>query len=152
MPAYHDHNWGVWRNVTWEWGTGQGTTQALLYGGVRGGSSNTGSAPFFLAWLDRDGVAQVYRFSAVERIGHRPIPGEPGWFAPDSLRIVAVRAGDTLRVTATVRDVAASSSAAAGADRRFLQMRARWVARGSAAGRVVADSGMGFFETWLERE
>ena len=55
---------------------------------MRGGSSNSGSAPFFLAWLDRDGVAQVYRFSAVERLGRRPIPGEPGWFAPDSLRIL----------------------------------------------------------------
>jgi hypothetical protein len=152
VPAYHDHNWGVWRNVTWEWGTGRGTTQALLYGGVRGGSSNDGSAPFFLAWLDANGVAQVYRFSAVERLGRRAIPDMPGWLAPDSLRIVAVRAGDTLRVTATVQDVAASTSATAGADRRFLQMRARWRAVGTAAGRAVADSGMGFFETWLERE
>jgi hypothetical protein len=23
-PAYHDHNWGVWRDVSWEWGQGAG--------------------------------------------------------------------------------------------------------------------------------
>ena len=23
-PAYHDHNWGVWRDVTWEWGAARG--------------------------------------------------------------------------------------------------------------------------------
>ena len=33
-PAYHDHNWGVWRAVTWEWGAGTGHDLSLLYGGV----------------------------------------------------------------------------------------------------------------------
>src|SRR5688572_14874601 len=36
VPAYHDHNWGVWRDVRWEWGTGQGDRFNLLYGGVYG--------------------------------------------------------------------------------------------------------------------
>jgi len=36
VPAYHDHNWGVWRDVTWEWGAARGTRFNLLYGGVYG--------------------------------------------------------------------------------------------------------------------
>ena len=35
--AYHDHNWGVWRDVTWEWGAARGLNTSVLYGGVRTG-------------------------------------------------------------------------------------------------------------------
>jgi hypothetical protein len=31
-PAYHDHNWGTWRNVHWDWGTaGQRCVRAVLW-------------------------------------------------------------------------------------------------------------------------
>lgn len=148
IPAYHDHNWGSWRAVTWEWGTGRGLTHALLYGGVLAAGS-IGTVPFFLGLEDSLGLQQVYRFSEVERIGRRPVPGIPGVVAPDSLRIAAARGGDTLNVEARITDVTASRSRAAGPDRLFLQMRGRWRATGTAAGAIVADSGTGFFETWL---
>ncbi|MBV9774054.1 MAG: hypothetical protein JO040_08900, partial [Gemmatimonadetes bacterium] len=32
--AYHDHNWGTWRNVTWEWGSASDSALSLLYGVV----------------------------------------------------------------------------------------------------------------------
>lgn len=153
--AYHDHNWGTWADVTWEWGMGQGRDHALLYGGVRGprrgdGGGEASAAPFFLALVDSLGVRQVYRFSAVERFGRRALPGHPGVTAPDSLAIRAHRGTDTLRVTMAISDVAASRSGAAGMSRVFLQMRARWTVVGTAAGQPVRDGGTGFFETWLE--
>ncbi len=150
-PAYHDHNWGSWRNVTWEWGTARGRAHALVYGGVLVDDSvgGVGRAPFFLALVDSLGVRQVYRFASVERTGSRPVRDAPGVRAPASLRIVARRGSDTLRVDVRVTDVHATRSGAAGMERVFLQMRGRWTATGAAAGRTVSDTGSGFFETWL---
>lgn len=152
-PAYHDHNWGTWADVTWEWGMGHGRDHALLYGGVRGPGARgdvAGTAPFFFTLVDSLGVRQVYRFAAVTRHGERAVPGAPGVRAPDSLAIVAVRGSDTVRVAVAILDATASRSAAAGMERVFLQMRGRWGLAGKAAGVAIADSGTGFFETWLD--
>jgi hypothetical protein len=151
-PAYHDHNWGVWRAVTWEWGAGRGASHALLYGGIlTAARSSGGSAPFFLALVDSLGVQQVYRFDRVERLGGQSLPGMGELLAPDSLRLVASTATDTLRLVIRLEGGAASPAATPGVDRVFLQLRGTWRLQGSAAGRVVADSGSGFFETWLAR-
>lgn len=150
VSAYHDHNWGSWRAVTWEWGSGRGIRHALLYGGVISQGSG-GTAPFFLALEDSLGVRQLYRFDSVEHLGSRDVPGMPGIVAPESLRINASRLGDSLRIDVRVVDVAASRSPVAGPGRVFLQMRGQWKATGTAAGVAVADSGTGFFETWVNR-
>jgi hypothetical protein len=154
-PAYHDHNWGTWSDVTWEWGMGHGREHALLYGGVRGPGARgdvAGTAPFFLTLVDSLGVRQVYRFTNVVRHGRRAVPGSPGVYAPDSLAMLALRGSDTLRLGVAILDATASRSAAAGMERVFLQMRGRWGLEGRAAGVQIRDSGLGFFETWLEGE
>lgn len=150
-PAYHDHNWGSWRAVTWEWGTGRSATRALLYGGVIPGNRAPAQVPYFLALEDSLGIAQVYRFDQVRSLGARDVPGAAGIVAPDSLAITATHGEDTLRLAIRVVDVAASTSAAAGPDRVFLQLRGRWSLGGTAGGAVVSDSGTGFFETWVGR-
>jgi hypothetical protein len=150
IPAYHDHNWGSWREVTWEWGTARGATHALLYGGVRQGDAvaTRGTAPFFLALLDTLGVQQVYRFRDVAGVGARPVAGYPGVTAPESLLIHATRLGDSLLVRVRVLDVHATRPPNGGG-RVFLQMRGAWSVAGRAAGVPVADSGLGFFERWV---
>jgi|CXWL01.1.fsa_nt_gi hypothetical protein len=150
LPAYHDHNWGSWREVTWEWGTARGAAHALLYGGVRQGAAPAarGSAPYFLALLDTLGVEQVYRFTEVTGFGAQPVPTFPGVAAPDSLRIVATRRDDSLVVRVSILDVHATRPPNGGG-RIFLQMRGAWSVVGRAAGAVVADSGLGFFERWV---
>lgn len=149
VPSYHDHNWGSWRAVTWEWGAGRGGAHSLLYGGVLAPDRGAGTVPFFLSLEDSLGVQQIYRFEAVARFGRRDVRGMPGIFAPDSLRLTGSRNDDTLQVTIRVVDVAASKSIVAGPGRVFLQMRGRWAMQGTAAGRAIADSGTGFFETWV---
>ncbi len=148
-PAYHDHNWGTWRDVTWEWGTGHGGAHALLYGGVISGRPGTGPVPYFLALEDSLGVEQIYRFDTVERIGRHPVATAPATWAPDSLDITAARGVDTLRVRIRVTDATASHSPAAGPRQVFLQLRGTWSIAGTAAGQPVADSGVGAFETWV---
>src|SRR5262249_40383063 len=60
-PAYHDHNWGVWRETTWNWGQGRGRSSSLVYGGVLTPDSiaSPGASPYFLAVVDSVGVQQV---------------------------------------------------------------------------------------------
>jgi hypothetical protein len=57
--AYHDHNWGVWRNVSWEWGSASGEEMSLLYGVVRGDSTTTEG--LFAYLVDARGVRGVHR-------------------------------------------------------------------------------------------
>ena len=47
--SYHDHNWGVWRGVTWEWGATRAGAYTLLYGRVQPPDSAASVPPFFRA-------------------------------------------------------------------------------------------------------
>ena len=144
-PAYHDHNWGVWRDVTWEWGAGRGTRLNLLYGGVYGPEEerSTGrsrvSSPFFLTLVDSLGVKQVLRF---DRIRYQGSP-------PTRFTLVGTREADTVRIDVQVGDVLATEMRASEFRRIFLQMRGRFSLAGRVAGETVADSGTGFFETYV---
>jgi hypothetical protein len=156
IPAYHDHNWGVWRNVTWEWGAARGSRISLLYGGVYGpGSgdkaSSNASSPFFLALVDSLGVKQVLRFGRVEYRGGRRASGTVGATSPERFNIVANRESDTLRLDVRVIDALATEMGTGGFRRVFLQMRGRFSLSGRVLGKAVADSGTGFFETYVRR-
>lgn len=152
VPAYHDHNWGVWRDVTWEWGTGRGVSFDLLYGGVlRQGADDPATNPYFLALVDSLGVRQVLRFDTIRYEGARPVPGMLGVSGPERLTLTARRAPDQVTLRVEVLSTQASQAGTAGLERTFLQMRGRFVLEGRLAGQAVADSGLGFFETWVAR-
>jgi hypothetical protein len=155
VPAYHDHNWGVWRDVTWEWGAGRGARLSLLYGGLYGpeeersiGRSGV-SSPFFLTLVDSLGVKQVLRFNQILYQGARPIAGSRRTIAPARFTLVGAREADTVRLDVRVGDVMATEMRASEFRRIFLQMRGRFSLAGRVAGQTVADSGTGFFETYV---
>ena len=50
--SYHDHNWGVWRGVTWEWGAARAGEYTLLYGRVQPADSAVASQPLFVYVVD----------------------------------------------------------------------------------------------------
>jgi len=145
-PAYHDHNWGVWRGVTWEWGTATGRRYNLLYGGVYGSTSTT---PFFLALVDSLGVKQVLRFTDIGYQGRRPLAGLPSAKAPARITLVATHEEDSVRLNVGVLDALGTNMTAGDFRRVFLQMRGSFVLTGQVGGESVADSGVGFFETYL---
>lgn len=149
VDAYHDHNWGEWHDVTWEWGMGSSRTRALLYGGIIPGSSAS-HVPFVLALEDSLGLEQAYRFDSVEHIGTMAVTGEPHIVAPRRLRFTASHGGDTVTVSISASDAIASRSALSGTGRIFLQLRGTWRLVGRVAGRTVTDSGSGAYETWVE--
>jgi hypothetical protein len=146
-PAYHDHNWGVWRDVTWEWGTARGTRFNMVYGGVY--TSEREASPFFLAVVDSLGIRQMLRFGRIDYQGARPASGTPGLMVPARFSMLARRGADTLRLDVMVDHAVASRGGPAARARYFVQMRGRFRAAGRVAGQPVADSGAGFFETYL---
>jgi hypothetical protein len=154
VPAYHDHNWGVWRDVTWEWGAARGRRLSLLYGGVYG-PERTGAArgtqvssPFFLTLVDSLGVRQVLRFDRIDYQGRRRAAGIAGSTAPERFRLRAARGADTVQLQVEVDHALASEMEATSFRRYFLQMRGRFRLEGKLAGESIADSGSGFFETY----
>jgi hypothetical protein len=154
-PAYHDHNWGVWRDVTWEWGAGRGSRLSLLYGGVYGPErarqmeEGTVASPFFLALVDSLGVKQVLRFGMIGYEGSRSVSGTTRAHVPARFSLVANRDADTVSLQVQVLDALATEMRASEFRRVFLQMRGRFRLAGRVGGQVVADSGMGFFETYV---
>ncbi len=149
VPAYHDHNWGLWRGVGWEWGAARGTSLALLYGGIYSPEADSGAAPFFLTVVDSLGIRQILRFRSIRYAGNRPVGSSGNVKAPRRFEIVAARESDSVRLNVSVNDALASRMEASGLDRHFLQMRGRFVLLGRIAGHAVADSGSGFFETYV---
>jgi len=154
--AYHDHNWGVWRDVTWEWGAARGATLSLLYGGVYGperGQEGGGAvtSPFFLSLVDSLGVRQVLRFDHPVYEGEARAEGAPGASAPARFSLVAARGADSVWLAVEVEHALATEMSASSFRRVFLQMRGRFLLRGRIAGAEVSDTGRGFFETYRTR-
>jgi hypothetical protein len=155
VPAYHDHNWGVWRNVTWDWGSARGTRINLLYGAVYSPDDTllptVGAAPRILvALVDSLGVRQILRAREVSYTGaQRPDSGH-GVAAPTAFSFVAARDQDTVRVSARISDFQATDMTAAGMGRSFLQMRGTFMMKGVIGEEPMEDVGEGFFETYLK--
>ena len=150
IPAYHDHNWGVWRDVTWEWGAARGEHLSLLYGGVHG-PEDAGSSPFFLTLVDSVGVRRVLRFGDIRYEGSRRADGLPGIRSPERFTLVGTWEADTVRLSVEVNHALASEVAASPRERVFLQMRGSFELSGRVLEQRVHDTGEGFFETYLTR-
>jgi hypothetical protein len=155
VPAYHDHNWGVWRDVTWEWGAARGSGLSLLYGGVYGpqrpGPGSDVTSPFFLTLVDSLGVLQVLRFDRIDFQGNQRAEGVAGGTAPERFRLLATRGADSVRLVVEADHALATEMEATSFRRYFLQMRGRFRLEGKLAGKTIADSGSGFFETYRRR-
>lgn len=118
-PAYHDHNWGVWRDVSWDWGAAFDGSLSLLYGAVH---PPDGSDPGIFAYLvDDAGVIGVYRAEAITRSGEVPVlVGEETVSTPSRLSFEDPRRGLAVEIAITDRHVTDMERDVA---RYFVQMR-----------------------------
>jgi hypothetical protein len=159
--GYHDHNWGTWRGVTWDWGEAFGSGGALLYGAVYShgaGDSGLRPAAMFLwgpAGAGRRGFAGVFEIKHVEYTGWHPGPvldGRPV-SVPGAIVLEGASGPDTLRVRIRVWDALASRPPAASSGRGavpvFLQLRTIGEVSGTVGGRPVRWSGQGASETYV---
>ena len=163
--AYHDHNWGTWRGVTWEWGAGRAGAYTLLYGRVQPadtlGAPAGAAPPVFLYLVDSLGFRALFRPRVIRYddartvvVGGRPVR------VPARAVMEDARGGDTIRVELEVEDAAATDTrlgfverGEAAAARRlarpyFVQMKGRLRVSGRAGGAPLRGEGAGFFETY----
>ncbi|MGH2406207.1 MAG: hypothetical protein ACRDGN_17365 [bacterium] len=148
--GYHDHNWGVWRAVTWEWGTASVPEFALLAGLVRHPSL---AAQEMLVTVHgraggRTGLLAILRGAPPARSAWRPGPKIRGVriAVPGRLRYVAANeAGDRLSVEIIADEITATPVE----KDVFLQMRGGYKVEGYVGGRRVAFTTQGFAETFI---
>ena len=154
--SYHDHNWGVWRGVTWEWGAARAGDFTFLYGRVDTPSSDRGA--LFLYLVDSLGFRALFRPSAITWQDARTITvNGHSVRVPTSGEMIDVRGDDTLRVALTIDD-AIGTDMRIGAERGghvasatlpyFIQMKGTARLSGRIGGTAVSGTGQGFFETY----
>ncbi len=161
VQAYHDHNWGVWRGVTWEWGAARAGEYTLLYGRVEPPDSVGAAQPLFVYLTDRDGFLAVFRPREIRYVDGRVTrAGGVTVRTPSTAELVDIRGSDTIRVTLAIEDASATDTRGdmvergdALAARRltrpyFVQMKGTATITGRIRGTPLAGTGAGFFETY----
>lgn len=159
--SYHDHNWGTWRGVTWEWGAGRAGVYTLLYGRVQPPDSLGTTSPLFLYLVDSLGFRALFRPRTITyEDGRTATVGGHTIRVPSRGVLEDVRGKDTLRVELTVEDATATDTRLGLVERGegeyarrlarpyFVQMKGRLRISGRAGGQPVAGEGRGFFETY----
>ncbi len=160
--AYHDHNWGTWRGVTWDWGAARAGAYTLLYGRVRPpADAGGGESPFFAYLVDSLGYRALFRPRAIAYGDTRTVTTATGPLrVPSRARFFDARDGDTLDVVLDIDDVVPldarsglvdpdrASTARRLATPWFLQMQGRMTLRGRVGGQPIGGTGLGFFETY----
>jgi hypothetical protein len=147
-PAYHDHNWGTWAEVTWDWGQAILGGLSLLYGGVGGPDAESASEPGarFLFAVDEAGLRAVL---PIEEIAYRWTGGSGGRRLPESFMLRASRDEERIELAVDVSHARATVRRSAGAaGDRFIQMRGEARLEGRLLGDTVSLAGEGSFETW----
>ena len=161
VQAYHDHNWGVWRGVTWEWGAARAGDYTLLYGRVEPPDSVGAVQPLFVYLVDSVGFLAVFRPRVISYVDGRVTRvGGATIRTPSTAELLDVRDADTLRVSLVIEDAAATDTRSAKAERGegltarglrrpfCVQMKGTATISGRIRGTPLSGTGAGFFETY----
>ena len=159
--AYHDHNWGVWRGVTWEWGAARAGSYTFLYGRVQPPDSVSGETPLFFYLVDSLGFRGLFRPKTIDYVDGRTIRVSGRDVRVPSRAVLGdVRGNDTLRVELEIEDAAGTDTRTPTVERGetmatralsrpfFIQMKGIARLTGRVGGVPVSGEGTGFFETY----
>jgi hypothetical protein len=150
--GYHDHNWGFWKGVSWQWGqvqvdTGTPRALSLLYGRVfpPAEAADPERIPGFVGVLGPDGpLAYATDVEITEANGPDGRPQAIEIRAEGTAIDVTAR----FDVTSAVTTRMASGPLTNGLD--FLQMQGRYTVRGRAGDRTLNFTAPGAAETFRE--
>jgi len=161
-PAYHDHNWGTWRDVHWDWGTVAAGEHALFYGRVEHPELHPGraGAGVFAMLLrarrpgERGGVLGLFRPAGITYTwGPAPsLPGDPER-VPTALSFHAVGDlgvnSDSLAVNVRVQRVLATAPRPGEPRLVFLQAHGTFDLEARIAGAPVSFRAQGSAEVFV---
>jgi len=148
--GYHDHNWGFWQGVSWQWGQVQLGELSLLYGRVfpPKEAADPDRVPGFVGVLGPDGPLGYATDVTITETNDEA--GAP--------QVVSIRARGTsldvrvrFDVESSVVTRGAGSSTGSGprgSGLNFLQLRGTYTVTGKAAGRTLAFTAPGSAETF----
>ncbi|MDQ3674877.1 MAG: hypothetical protein M3365_10925 [Gemmatimonadota bacterium] len=164
--AYHDHNWGVWKGVTWEWGAARAGDYTFLYGRVHSPDTAASLPPVLVYLIDSLGFRGVFRPRTISYDDARSVrAGAQTIAVPSRAVLFDERDGDTLRIELTVEDAIVTDmrsqrreilgaqtgdSAPLGDTKKpyFIQMKGTGRISGRLDGERIEGTGTGFFETF----
>ena len=162
--SYHDHNWGVWRGVTWEWGASRAGQYTFLYGRVYPGDTTASIPPVLVYLVDSLGFRAVFRPKIISYEDGRAIRiGSVVLKVPSRATFEDARGDDTLRVDIDVEDAIATDTRPSknsrdnergdplGSEKTkpyFIQMKGTARISGRLDGQPLSGTGAGFFETY----
>jgi hypothetical protein len=147
--GYHDHNWGFWQGVHWQWGQVAHDDVSFVYGRVFPPASvaDPDRVPGFLGILGADGPLGV---SDDVAITERDVAG-----SPRQLDITARGTDVDMRlafaVDRTIRTAWGRGGAEGGAALDFLQLSGAYRVTGHVAGRPIDFTARGAAETFRPR-
>ena len=151
--AYHDHNWGVWRGVTWDWGASRAGPYTILYGRVTTADAKR-EQPLFVYVIDSLGFRAVMRPATISYADGRTATVDGRELRVPSRAIFAdVRGADSLRVELDIEDAIATEMRQSAGQPSFggpyfIQMKGTATISGRLSGSPVSGKGTGFFETY----
>jgi hypothetical protein len=151
--AYHDHNWGVWKGVTWDWGASRAGAYTILYGRVITPEDRR-EQPLFVYLVDSLGFRALMRPATISYEDGRAATVSGRQIRLPSRAVFAdVRGADTLRVELSIEDAIASDTRQSNQSVSlggpyFIQMKGTASISGRLGGEPVSGSGSGFFETY----
>jgi len=159
--AYHDHNWGVWQGVTWEWGTARAGSYTILYGRVNPPDRLDAASPLFLFLVDSLGFRSMFRPTRIAYEEGKTIRVDGRTVAVPRRAVLSDAHGrDTIRVELEIEDAAGTDMRRSAVERGdasanallrtpyFIQMKGVARVSGRIGGEAVRGEGRGFFETY----
>ena len=159
--SYHDHNWGVWSGVTWEWGAARAGSHTILYGRVNPPERLDASSPLFLFLVDSLGFRSLFRPARVTYEDARTIVVDGRTVRVPARAVLAdARGSDTLRVELEIEDASGTDMRASAVARGeggasafdatpyIIQMKGIARISGRVGGQPIRGEGRGFFETY----
>ncbi|HWB15565.1 MAG TPA: hypothetical protein VG538_04090 [Vicinamibacterales bacterium] len=147
--GYHDHNWGFWDGVSWQWGQVQGAGLSFVYGRVHppADAADASRIPGFLAAIGPNGLVGYAMDVTIDETN------DPATDRPRRI-LVRGRSGSlSLTVDTTVTQTTATRTGGGrfGSGLDFLQLRGTSHVTGTAAGTPVDFTAAASAETFRGR-
>jgi hypothetical protein len=144
--GYHDHNWGFWEGVSWQWGQVQHGDTSIVYGRVSPprDAADPDRMPGFLVAIGPDGLIGYASHVRIEEMN------DPENSRPERITVRGRSASLDLTLTFSVEDLIVNQMQAGPllSAMDFLQLRGRYTVAGTAGGRALSFQSSGSAETF----